>query len=338
MKIDHLYALTDNNAVLQHATFSVPNKKEGYTVDDNARALVFATKAQSIWPSDNLTQFQRKLLAFILLMQSEDGRFHNIMDFSLRIIDEPLVGDHLGRAIWSAGSVIGSNLPAGMKNSARQIFDRALPWGVETKFLRTRAYTCLGLAERLRSDREDRNLTLSLKRIASSLLEEYRTNATKDWNWFENVLTYDNARLCQALFAAYEALGDQTFLGAAEESLSFLLEATTKEATHTPIGNDGWYVKGGEAALYDQQPVDAGAIVETTALAYKLTGHQIYERALRQALGWFFGLNTKSARIYDAATGACYDGIMSSGLNENQGAESTVSFLLGAAATIENFG
>jgi hypothetical protein len=338
VRIDHLYALTDSNAVLQHANFSVPNKREGYTVDDNARALVFATKAQSIWPSDDLTEFQRKLLAFILLMQSDDGRFHNLMDFSQRIIDEPLVGDHLGRAIWSAGSVISSDLPAGMKNSARQIFDRALPWGTETKFLRTRAYTCLGLAERLKSDSEDQNLILSLKRVASSLLEDYRKNAAEGWNWFENALTYDNARLCQALLATYEALHEETFLAAAEESLSFLLEATTRDATHAPVGNDGWYVKGGEAALYDQQPVDAGAVVETTALAYKLTGHQIYERALRQALGWFFGLNMKSAPIYDPATGACFDGITSYGLNENQGAESTVSFLLGAAATIENFG
>jgi hypothetical protein len=338
VKLDHLYALTDHNAVLEHANFSLPNKREGYTVDDNARALVFATKAQSLWPDDRLREFQRKLLAFILLMQSEDGRFHNNMDFSQRIVDEPSVGDHLGRVIWATGAVIGSELPEGMKNSARQIFDRALPWGRSQNSLRTKAYTCLGLSERLTVDSGDRNLATSLDRIATDLLEEYERHAVKGWEWFEDNLTYDNARLCQALLVAYQVLREKQFLQAAEESLTFLVRATTRDETFVPVGNDGWYLKGGKAAMYDQQPIDAGAMIETTTLAYKLTGHPAYEKALRQALGWFFGLNTKSIRVYDDSSGACYDGITPTGVNENQGAESTVSFLLGAATTIENFG
>jgi hypothetical protein len=225
-----------------------------------------------------------------------------------------------------------------MKKSARQIFDRALPWGTATKPLRTRAYTCLGLWERLKADTDDRNLTLNLQRVATSLVEEHEENSTEGWDWFEGTLTYDNARLCQALFAAYEALGEEKFLVTAEKSLIFLLGATTREEMHTPIGNDGWYSRGEEVALYDQQPVDAGAALETTALAYKVTKNMRYERAMRQALGWFFGLNTKSIAIYDPATGACYDGITAKGLNENQGSESTVSFLLGAAAMIGNLG
>jgi hypothetical protein len=338
VKLDHLYALTDHNAVLQHADFSVPFKRKGYTVDDNARALVFALKAQSIWPSDGLREFQRKLLSYLLLMQSDDGKFHNLMDFSQRIIDEPSVGDHLGRAIWSAGAVINSELPAGMRNSARRIFDRALPWGIASNSLRTRAYTCLGLAERLKADTADQNLAVNLRRVASDLIKEYNRNKTQGWNWFENILTYDNARLSQALLIAYPTLGEKAFRDAGEESLSFLQGATTKDETYTPIGNNGWYVKGGKAALYDQQPVEAGVMVETTAVAHRITGHKIYEKALRQALGWFFGLNTKSVVVYDGATGACHDGITSMGLNANQGAESTISFLLAAATTIENFG
>jgi hypothetical protein len=338
VKLDHLFALTDHNAVLQHANFSVPYKREGYTVDDNARALVFATKAQSIWPSVDLTAFQRKLLSFLLLMQSDEGKFHNLMDFSHRINDEPSIGDHLGRAIWSAGAVINSALPMGVKNSARRIFDRALPWGMTSKSLRTQAYTCLGLAERHKADTADRNLGTNLKRVASVLLEQFASNKIQGWNWFEGILTYDNARLSQAMLVAYEALGEEAFLGAGEESLQFLVSATTKDDAYVPIGNDGWYVKGGRAALYDQQPVEAGTMVEATAIAYKLTGHAIYEKALRQALGWFFGKNTKSVTVYDGATGACHDGITPAGLNENQGSESTVSFLLSAATIIESFG
>jgi hypothetical protein len=337
VKLDHLFALTDQNAVLEHANFSVPNKREGYTVDDNARALVFATRAQSLWPDTRLLDFQRKLLAFILLMQDEDGKFHNNMDFSQRIVDEPSVGDHLGRAIWAAGAIVNSDSPDGMKNSARHIFDRALPWLKETDSLRTEAYTCLGLSERLQADRTDTNLAANLDLIARKILHAYEGNAARGWEWFEDQLTYDNGRLCQALLVAHQALGGQRFLATAEKSLTFLLDSTTRGETFFPIGNDGWYVKGGKAALYDQQPVDAGVMVETTALAFKLTGNPIYEKSLRQALGWFFGLNTKSVAVYDELSGACYDGITQAGLNENQGAESTISFLLGAAATVENF-
>jgi hypothetical protein len=338
VKLDHLYAITDHNAVVQHAKFSVPAKREGYTTDDNGRALVFAAKAQQFWPSDRLTEFQRKLLAFILLMQSNDGRFHNLMDFSQRIIDEPTVGDHSGRGIWSAGAVINSELPTGMKDSARHIFDRALPWSMKSDYLRTKAYTCLAIAERLKVDATDQNLMLSLEQLARDLVREFERNSTQDWNWFENELTYDNARLSQALFAAYDALRKEEFLVTAEKSLSFLLRATTEDGRHVPIGNHGWYAKGGQPAVYDQQPVDAGAMVETTALAYKLTGNEAYANGFRQALGWFFGQNTKAVAVYDPSTGACYDGITSRGLNKNQGSESTVSFLLGAVTAMERIG
>lgn len=337
MKLDHLFTLTDHIAVLQHAKFAVPARREGYTVDDNARALVLAAKAQSIWPSEKLLELQRKLLAFILLMQSENGKLHNLMDYSQRILDEPFTGDHLGRVIWATGTVINSSLPAGMKGSARLIFDRALPWARESASPRTKAYACLGLAERLRSQPNDRNLSLNLKHIADTLLKQYTATSTPGWEWFENSLTYDNARMSQALLVAHQTLGDQAFLSAGLDSLSFLAMETTKDAIFVPIGSNGWYMKGGERALYDQQPVDTGAMVETVVLAHKLTQLPAHEKTLRQALGWFFGLNTKCVEVYDNATGACYDGITAEGLNENQGSESTVAFLLAAAVLIETY-
>jgi len=338
VKLDHLYALTDANAVLQHATYSLPAKREGYTVDDNARGLVFAAKAQSLWPSERLTELQRKLLAFILLMQSDDGKLHNLMDFSQRLIDEPTVGDHLGRAIWSAGAVINSEVSNGIKKPARQIFDRALPWGASAEFLRTKAYTCLGLNERLQAEPDDQNLAQNLEKLANDLLQQYEKCRDHEWHWFEDTLTYDNARLSQALFGAYQVLKNKSYLEAAEESLAFLIQATTIDGRHAPIGNSGWYSKRGKAALYDQQPVDAGAMVETSALAYRLTGKSLYENAFRQALGWFYGENTRSVAVYDGTSGGCYDGITPKGLNENQGSESTISFLLAATTAIENLG
>jgi hypothetical protein len=169
------------------------------------------------------------------------------------------------------------------------------------------------------------------------LVELYNINRASDWEWFENILTYDNPRLIQALFAAYQSLGENTYLAVAEKTLRFLKNATTVDETYVPVGSEGWHPKGGDRALYDQQPIEAGAMVETATLAYKITRSEGYEAVLRQAMGWFFGLNTKSVRPYDDSTGACYDGINRMGLNENQGAESTLAFLLAAEAFVETF-
>lgn len=336
VKLDHLLSLTDHIAVLQHAKFSVPARKEGYMVDDNARALVFASKAARLWPDQRLPKLQRKLLSFLLLMQEEDGKFHNFMDFSQRIPDHPTVGDHLGRAIWASGRTINSDLPRGMRASARLIFDRALPWVRKSTSPRTKAYACLGLHERLCSETKETNLMTNLQEIADSLVALYKRNRVSDWEWFENILSYDNARLSEALLVAYESTRKQVYLDVAEESLRFLMKVTTINGTYVPIGNQGWYEKGARRASYDQQPIEAGGMVEATALAYRLTGSESYEPAIRQALGWFFGLNTKMVKLYDESTGACSDGINEAGLNENQGAESTLAFLLAADAFIEN--
>jgi hypothetical protein len=337
VKLDHLFALTDHNAVLQHATFSVPARKEGYTVDDNARALVFAVKAEAYWPTQSLSELERKLISFLLLMQAEDGKFHNLMDFSHRFIDSPTVGDHLGRAIWATGVVISSNLPSGMKAPARIIFDRALPWARESSSPRTRAYACLGLCERLKADANDQNLRANISFLADGLVNLYRLNHGARWKWFEDILSYDNTRLTQALLSAHHSLNEDEYLEVAEESFRFLHDLTSIEGTFVPIGTHGWYVRGGERALYDQQPVEAGTMVEAAALGYTITKSEAYERAIRQGLSWFFGLNTKSVKVYDEATGACYDGVTETGLNENQGSESTVSLLLAVATFLDCF-
>jgi hypothetical protein len=330
VKLDHLFTLTDHNAVVQHARFSVPYKKEGYAVDDSARALVFAVKAPRYWPDKRLDRLQTKLLTFLLTMQDEDGRFHNLMDFSDRIIDEPSVGDHLGRALWAAGAVINSNVQEGLKHSARLIFDRALPHAERSTWLRTKAYACLALHERLAGDPDDQNLKLTLGRISNELSKAYKANKGPDWLWFEDQLTYDNPRLSQAMLRAYEDMRHEELLGEAEESLQFLYRTELQGETYAPIGNAGWFVKGMEKAVFDQQPIEPGAMMETAALAYHLTKAPIYQNIAKQALFWFLGENMKCVSVYDASSGACYDGINEVGLNANQGAESTIAFLLGA--------
>jgi hypothetical protein len=269
-------------------------------------------------------------------MQEEDGTFHNLMDFSQRIIDEPTVGDHLGRALWAAGAVIGSNAPAGMKRTARLIFDRALPHARASSWLRTKAYACLGLHERLIQEPNDQNLQLNLRDISTDILKAFNATQDSDWLWFENVLSYDNPRLSQSMFYSYELLQDQKFLSIAEESLQFLHRSETHNETFAPIGNAGWYMKGMRKALFAQQPIEPGAMVEAASIAYKLTKHRVYYDMATSALLWFFGENMKGVKVYDEATGACNDGIGEAGLNENQGAESTVAFLLAAYELLES--
>ena len=336
VKVDHLLTLTDHNAVLQHAKFSVPARTEGYTVDDNARALVFLSRAQERWKIPTL-ELQRKLLSFMLQMQHQDGRFHNLMNFSQEIADEASVGDHLGRAIWSAGAVINSPGPKGIRDCARTIFDKALPWAIRSTSPRTRAYACLGIYERLNAEPNEPNLLSNLRSFADSFVAAYCQNQTSDWSWFENILTYDNPRLSEALLVAYKSLRDEEYRSIAEESLLFLTKIETVDEIFVPIGNRGWYVKGKSRATYDQQPIEPGGMIEAATLAYSITGSKEYEEIIRKALGWFIGLNSKSVRVYDESSGGCFDGVTEEGLNENQGSESTLAFLLASESLIRNF-
>ena len=336
VKLDHLFALTDQNAVVQHARFAVPYKREGYAVDDSARALVFAVKAPRYWPDERLPELQRKLLTFLLTMQEEDGKFHNLMDFSQRIIDAPSGGDHLGRALWAAGAVISSNAPAGMKRSARLIFDRALPHARASVWLREKAYACLGLHERLIDEPNDSNLLDNLRELSRDITNAYNLRKSTGWMWFEDMLSYDNPRLSQSLFFANMHLREPTFLNVAEESLRFLYQKEMHNEFYAPIGNAGWYSRGGPKALFDQQPIEPGAMLETAAIAYGLTKQLVYEEMTKRTFSWFFGENMKGVKVYDEASGACHDGIGEWGLNENQGAESTIAFLLGAYELLES--
>jgi hypothetical protein len=337
VKLDHLFALTDANAIVQHARFSVPYKNEGYALDDNARALVFAAKAPQYWPDTRLRDLEKKLLSFMLLMQVENGKLHNFMDFSLNLTDEPTVGDHLGRTIWATGAVLNSGATEGMKGSARLIFDRALPWAQASDSLRTKAYACLGIHERMLAEPHDRNLDASLKKISTDLTNTYQTNKDGNWLWYEDILSYDNPRLSQAVLVAYELLHDDLLLKVGEETLRFLNNAESQNETCVPIGSRGWYRKGKSRAYYDQQPIEPAAMIEAAADAYRLTHDRSYEVMARRAVGWFFGINTKHVNVYDGISGACYDGVGEGGINQNQGAESTITFLLAAQKFVTCF-
>jgi len=268
----------------------------------------------------------RKYVAFLDKMRTSDGRWSNEMSKEQSVVDLPSNRDHLGRAIWAAGCYSVSDLST-QGEWGRTILQLGLQHVLDASSPRAKAYFLLGACESLKVEL-DSKLAEGTKKLASQLLGWYRAICRPDWRWFEDILTYDNARLSESLAAYYEVTQDSGCLKIACESLEFLISAQTVEGVFAPVGNKGWYQVGGQRALYDQQPVDAGATVEACNRLHRITGERRYKEWASFALSWYSGSNLKRLAVYDNASGGCYDGLTEQGLNLNQGAESILSYLL----------
>jgi len=328
IKLDFIKKLTDETGIFQHAKFSIPNRKEGYTTDDNARALIAATKYYS---ANNGREIQKLIdiyLSFIYYMQRDDGRLNNFLGYDRKIVEVPDSEDCMGHTLWACGTCLNSSLDLNRKNFAREIFDRTFACSSTFKSLRAQALSIMGLQQYYQAYPEDKNTVLNVKSFADNLMSWYTVASSDEWKWFEAYVTYANARLPHALFAAYDMTGNKKYFQVAFESLNFLLKDQIVEDKFMPVGNKGWYMKGKERAFYDQQPVDAACMIDALHEAYRLTENMQYLKLIRTVFGWFLGNNSKNVMVYDVETGACHDGINLQGLNLNQGAESTVSYLL----------
>lgn len=334
VNFDHYCSLTDDTGMLQHSKFSVPDRRFGYTTDDNARALVISTRQFDLNPEAEWSKLSQKFLAFLVGMQRSDGRFHNFMTYNREVEDDYDSGDHLGRALWALGCVVDSTLSDGMRASAKEAFDRALPWALQSTSVRVRAHAIKGLCRYVSSFREDQNAKRNISCLANKLVTEYQENHSDDWKWFENILAYENWRLAECLFEASQVGED--VLKVAEESLRFLIRIEFVDGTLVPVGSNGWYPRNSIRAEFDQLPVEAGSAVEALTTAAKTLDSEEYRRLALHALEWYHGRNIKNMALWDVRTGACYDGLSSHGLNLNQGAESTLSYLL-AATSLQTF-
>lgn len=327
IKLDHLRTLTDSIGILQHTKFSIPNRLEGYALDDNARALLAVAKYNELYNDSDIINLVETYLSFILSMQAPDGMFYNYMSHDLHLLDKRLT-DALGRVLWACGYILKTGMPPGIKNSAKEIFDRSLPWSFSSTSLRTKAYAILGLYYYRIPFPSDPNILLNMSALAETLKAAYEAHSSPDWKWFEPYLTYANPRLAQALFLAYDFTRRKEFLDIAKETLDFLIEVQFIDKVFVPIGNRGWYNKGGERAIYDQQPLEAACMVEAASTALHVTGDEKYAEAASTAFEWFLGRNLKKVALYDPETGGCSDGLNPEGANLNQGAESTICYLL----------
>jgi len=342
LKLHHMNQLTDDTGMLQHAIFTIPNRGEGYTTDDNARALIFTVLLARLSKEgledagSPVSDLVLPDLSFLYLSFLEHafnpakGRFRNFLRYSRRWNEAVGSEDCHGRALWALGTVLGRSTDQGLRCAAGRLFEFSLPAAIEFSSPRSWAYSLLGIQEYLASYPGDRDAQNIRSALAGRLLEMYESIRRPDWKWFETILAYGNARLPQALLLVGPACSDDRMVSAGLEALQWLMETQRCETNDhfVPIGSQGFYRQGGEKARFDQQPIEAAGAVSACLEAYRATGDSRWRRQAWSAFNWFLGDNDLQLPLYDSVTGGCRDGLHPDRANGNQGAESTLSFLM----------
>lgn len=332
LSLRHVTTLTDSTGILQHARFSVPRYEDGYCTDDNARALLLTTLIDDEGTDDSrLTRtLSTRYLAFIShAFNAETRRFRNFMSFSRAWLEENGSEDSHGRALWALGTVVGRSYEPGRTSLAGELFHQGLSIVGRFGSYRSLAFSLLGIAEYLKAFKGDREVENLQRALAARLFSAFEDNATESWPWCEPQLTYDNARLPQALIVSGHCLKDEALIGAGLNALSWLTKIQTSEhGCFAPIGSNGFFPRDEERAQFDQQPLEACATISACMDAWRVTAHPIWAGEMGRAFGWFLGENDGNTPLYDHQTHGCRDGLHSDRANENQGAESTLSFLL----------
>lgn len=330
LNLDHLNHMTDETGMFQHAFFTVPNYGEGYTTDDNARALMVSTLLEELGSGEKF-EYAYRYLAFVwYAFNAKTGRFRNFMDFQRNWLEETGSDDSHGRALWALGHVLGRTSTPALPTMAGRLFEQALPAILETTSPRAWAFALIGIHEYLKRFAGDRKAQDVRQELAGRLLTLYQNNNASDWHWYEQSLSYCNATLSHALLVSGKMMANEAMTQAGLESLCWLvtLQRAEVDGGHfVPIGSNGFYPRDGERARFDQQPVEVQSMVSACLEAYRITGEKHWHKEARRAFDWFLGRNDLHVLIYDPTTGGCRDGLHPDRANENQGAESTLSFL-----------
>lgn len=334
LQLEHLMRMTDDTGLFQHAVHSVPNRRFGYCVDDNARALIVTLLARPPNGAGDSSATGRLITTYLSYLhhsQCEDGQFQNFMDFRRNLDGKPGSEDCVGRALWALGVAVARAPDEGHRLLARTMFHKAMtlplafgPRGCALGILALDAY--------LQHEPDHELARGTLDALGATLIRRFEQQAADEWRWFEPELTYENALLPLALFRFSIRTGDQHALRVARESLSFL-ESTCFGNGHLQlIGNAGWHARGSEPVVADEQPIDASAFVLAYRAAHDATGDRRYLSRMRESFDWFLGANRLGVSLYDESTDGCRDGLGFLEVNLNQGAESMVSFLLALLA------
>jgi glycosyltransferase involved in cell wall biosynthesis len=336
VRLDHLARMTDGTGIFQHAIYNVPSLLEGYCTDDNARAFLLCNLLEDSAmppPKENLNLLATRYLAFLAAaFQESTGRFRNFMSHEHRWLDKVGSEDSHGRALWAVGAATCRSHNDGHRLLSAHLFERALPAVTSFTSPRAWAFALLGLHDYQRAHPGSAETTRCRDLLVHKLLGLWQACAVAEWPWFETRMTYDNARLSQALILSGHAIPHPQALEVGLESLRWLAAQQKSPAGHfRPIGSNGFHEKNGERADFDQQPVEAQAMVAACLEAFRATRDEVWWREARRAFEWFLGRNDLGIPLHDPATGGCRDGLHHNRSNENQGAESTLAFLLSLA-------
>ncbi len=333
LKMDHLLAMTDDTGMLQHAIFSVANTREGYTTDDNARALIVSTLVAERGDDENseVPDLSHRYLSFLwLAFDADRKRFRNFLSYERKWLEDVGSEDSHGRALWALGTVLGHSQNAGLRGAAGRLFESAMPAVLKFTSPRAWAFAILGAQAYLDWFPGDRTVQGFRNALADRLLVIYLHTRSEEWHWFEKTLSYSNATLPHALILVGFRSGNAKMTAAGIESLEWLTAAQHRgdNSAFVPIGSNGFFTEGEEKARFDQQPIEASVTISACLETYRLTHQERWLEEAEQVFRWFLGKNDLHVPLYDAATGGCKDGLHPDRVNENQGAESTLSFLM----------
>jgi len=328
----HLERLTDDVGILQHALATVPNYAEGYTTDDNARALVLTIHLEELgklWVGQTGGLAARYLAFLWFAYNPANGHLRNFMAFDRRWLEEFGSKDSHARTLWALGAVLGRSQQLGLRRAAGRLFELILPAARDFTDLRAVAFALIGLHYYLPQFSGDRAAQEIRTVLAERLYATYQQNSADDWPWFEGQLTYANAALPHALLLSGRSMDHSPMVEVGLRTLDWLMEVQTAPAGRfAPVGNEGFYARGGPRARFDQQPIEAHATVSACIEAFQQTGERRWRQYARRAFEWFLGRNDVGNSLYDPVSGGCCDGLSPEGPNVNQGSESTLSFLL----------
>ncbi len=328
LKLDHLDHLTDYTGIFQHALFTVPNYSHGYTTDDNARALLVSILLDKLGNRKSIGLASRYLAFLGFAFNDQTKRFRNFMNYQRNWLEDKGSDDSHGRSLWALGTVLNHSNAMALKGMASWLFEQTLPAILLTTSPRAWAFALIGIYEYLQKFGGDRRISQVRDELAGRLLILYQNNYSEEWRWYEKELTYCNASLPHALIICGKSIPNKAMTDAGLESLNWLADLQRADAGHfVPIGSNGFYKKGGEKARFDQQPVEAQAMVSACLEAFRITEDKRWNREARSAFEWFLGRNDLNLSVYDPTTGGCRDGLHSDRLNENQGSESTLAYL-----------
>lgn len=324
--LEHVCRLTDDCGIIQHAKFWFPDYATGYCVDDNSRALIVACRHYRLFNDTEAHELMVRYLAFLYYVLRPDGKVRNFIDYSRAFLEDEGSPDSLGRTVWALGHVSTFEMEY-IAVPSREMFHRAISHITPEMPTHTLCYGLLGLCAYGERDEARDEAQRLAEPLVAELYHRYQTLRSDQWDWVLPMLTYDNARFPQALIRTGHLLGQEQYIATGLTSLAFLNDICYRRDFLSLVGCHGWFPRWGTCADYDQQPIDAGSMVEVNLDAYTITRDASHLEYAVQGLQWFYGENLLGMPLYNASSGGCHDGLQEEGVNENQGAESTLAHL-----------